>query len=184
LIHLFINEGTDTEPDFLVETYAQENGSNLSVPSVRSSPVVLDLDDDGKKDLLTGNTEGQLLFYSNVRTDADPCFSGYLFVESDGVPIDLPGTPRSRPFVCDWTGDNYLDVLIGASDGMVHLYQGLPFLGDFEPDGDVDMMDLAAFVGHWLETDCGQCGGADLTGDGNVDMYDFAQFAANWLAGI
>ncbi len=182
LIHLFINSGTDSEPNFLAQTYAQENGSDLGVPSYRSSPVVLDLDDDGKKDLLIGDTDGRLLFYSNVGTDANPSFSGYSLVEAGDVVIDAGS--RSRPFVCDWTGDNYLDVLIGAYDGKVHLYQGLPFLGDFEPDGDVDMIDFAAFAGHWLETNCGQCGGADLTGEGDVDMDDLEEFTANWLAGI
>ena len=125
-IHLFINEGTDTAPDFTAETFALANGSELIVPSARSSPVILDLDGDSKKDLLTGNTDGQLLFYSNGNTDAAPTFSSYSLVESDGVAIDLAGTPRSRPFVCDWTGDGYLDVLIGAGDGKVHLYQGVP----------------------------------------------------------
>jgi hypothetical protein len=125
-IHLFIDEGTDTAPDFFAETFAQENGSDLVVPALRSSPVILDLDGDGNKDLLTGDTFGQLLFYSNVGTDEAPAFSGYSFIESAGVPIDLPDYPRSRPFVCDWTGDGYLDVLIGAGDGKVHLYQGVP----------------------------------------------------------
>jgi hypothetical protein len=125
-MHLFINEGTDTAPDFLAQTFAQEDDLDLVVPSSRSSPDVLDLDSDGKKDLLTGNTNGQLLLYINTSTDSDPLFSGYSLVESDGVAIDLPGTPRSRPFVCDWTGDGYLDVLIGAADGKVHLYQGVP----------------------------------------------------------
>jgi hypothetical protein len=125
-IHLFINEGVDTSPDFLVRTFAQENGSDLAVFSARSSPYILDLDGDGKKDLLTGNTNGQLLFYSNTGTDAAPLFPGYLLVESDGVAIDLAGYARSRPFVCDWTGDGYMDVLIGAGDGNVHLYQGVP----------------------------------------------------------
>jgi hypothetical protein len=125
-MHIFLNSGSDTSPDFTFETLAQENGLDLSVPSSRSSPVVMDLDGDGKKDLLAGNTNGQLLFYSNVGTDASPLFSGYDFVESDGVDIDLAGTPRSRPYVGDWTGDGYLDVLIGAADGKVHLYQGVP----------------------------------------------------------
>jgi len=125
-IHIFLNEGTDTLPDFRSETFAQEDGFALAVPSSRSSPVILDLDGDGNKDILTGNTYGQLLFYSSVGTDAAPAFSGYSLVDSDGVPIDLAGSSRSRPFVCDWTGDGYLDVLIGASDGKVHLYQSIP----------------------------------------------------------
>ena len=125
-VHLFINEGSDTAPDFWVEALAQEDGSDLVVPTARSSPVLLDLDGDGNKDLLVGNSEGQLLLYSNVGSDAAPSFSGSVLIESGGVPIDLAGLARSRPFVCDWTGDGYLDVLIGAGDGKVHLYQGVP----------------------------------------------------------
>ncbi|HUW20968.1 MAG TPA: VCBS repeat-containing protein [Sedimentisphaerales bacterium] len=131
-IYLFINEGTDTMPDFLAATSVkQEGGAELVVPPLdpvfgRSSPVILDLDGDGKKDLLTGNTDGQLLFYSNVGADAAPVFSDYILIESCGLPIDLAGSPRSRPFICDWTGDGRLDVLIGADDGMVHLYEGVP----------------------------------------------------------
>ena len=41
-------------------------------------------------------------------------------------PIDLAGSPRSRPFVCDWNEDGYPDVLIGAGDGLVRLYEGVP----------------------------------------------------------
>jgi len=125
-IHVFINEGTDGAPAFLADLVLADGGSDLEVLGGRSSPVILDLDGDGKKDLLSGNTDGQLLLYTNTGTDAAPSFSDYVFVEADGVPIGLPNWPRSRPFVCDWTGDGYLDVLIGAGDGNVHLFQGLP----------------------------------------------------------
>ena len=125
-IHIFINEGTDTEPDFIYDSLVQEDGAELIVPSGRSSPDVFDLDLDGRKDIIVGNTDGQLLFYRNIGTDKTPVFSGYTFVESDNVPIDLPGTPRSRPFVGYWNLDEYPDVLIGAGDGKVHLYLGLP----------------------------------------------------------
>jgi hypothetical protein len=178
-IHLFINEGDDIAPDFLVEAFAQEGGFDLDVPGGRSSPHVLDLDNDGNKDLLCGNTNCQLLLYSNTGTDAAPSFSGYTAVESNGVPIDLPGSARSRQFVCDWTGDNYLDVLVGASDGKVYLYQGLVFLGDFEPDGDVDMDDLAVFVEQWLLEELS----ADVApdgGDGIVNFLDWAICADGW----
>jgi len=122
-IHLFLNTGTDTAPDFVTHAYAQNNGSNLYVPTSRSSPAVVDVDRDGRKDLLSGNTNGQLVYYRNTGTDVAPSFSGYALVEADGVTIDLLGTPRSRPSVCDWTGDGLEDVLIGAYGGNVHLYQ-------------------------------------------------------------
>ena len=186
-----INEGTDTEPNFLAETFAQANGSDLIVPpnyleSGRSSPEVLDLDHDGKQDILTGNTEGQLLFYRNTGSVAEPNFPEYQFVEADGIAIDLPSQPRSRPIVCDWTGDGCLDVLVGAGTGNVHLFEGVVFAGDLEPDGDVDLSDFATFAMWWLDSDCGSkddCGGADILGDGDVLLDDFATLATNWLAG-
>ena len=180
LIRVFINEGTDTAPEFLAQTLAQANGLSLDIGS-RSSPDVLDLDGDGKKDLLTGNTAGELLFYKNLGVDDAPVFSGYSLVESDGVPINLAGTPRSRPFVCYWTDDAYLDVLIGAGDGKVHLYQGTPTVGDINADGCVDFLDLALLADYWRHPDCGACGGADLFDDDTVDFRDLAQMAANWL---
>lgn len=184
LIHLFINEGTDTSPDFITQTYAQNDGINLDVPSDRSSPDILDLDGDGNKDLITGNTDGQLLFYSNAGSDEDPNFSGYVVVEADGVPIYDEDT-RSRPYVCYWTDDAYLDVIIGSSDGKVHLYQGIPEPGDLDADGDRDFFDFAEFALYWRQTGCGQCGGADLKNDdGDVNMDDLAEFTALWLTEI
>jgi len=186
-IHIFINEGTDTEPDFLAETFAQIDGSDLAVPGKRASPVVLDLDQDGRKDILAGNTDGQLLFYRNVGTDAEPSFSDYELVESSGVPIDLPGSPRSRPFLCYWTGDGhfgpmdaYPDVLIGAGDGKVHLFRGLPEIGDMDGNGNVDLEDLTLFAAYWLQKDCE----ADFTGDGQVDNEDLYGFMEIWLLAL
>ncbi|UCF78852.1 MAG: VCBS repeat-containing protein [Candidatus Eiseniibacteriota bacterium] len=123
-LHIFLNEGADSSWDFRGEQLAIENAGDLLVPTARLSPHVMDLDEDAKKDLLSGNTEGQLVFYSNVGSDEVPTFSGYTLVEADGVPINLPSLARSRPFVCDWSGDGRLDVLIGSSDGLVRLYQG------------------------------------------------------------
>ena len=41
-------------------------------PQRCASVAVTDLDGDGRKDLLLGNTEGKLLFYPNLGTDAAP----------------------------------------------------------------------------------------------------------------
>lgn len=184
-IHIFINEGTDTVPDFVTEIFAQQDAGDLIVPELRSSPQVRDLDGDGKKDLLAGNTYGQLIFYPNAGTENAPAFSAYEYVKSNGSIIDLPDSPRSRPFLCDWSGEGYLDVIIGAVDGKVHLYEGLPIAGDLDVDTDVDLADFARFAMRWLDTDCGDCGRSDLNGDHNVDMIDLYIFVEYcWLRDI
>jgi hypothetical protein len=121
-VRVFLNEGTDSAPDFRTTLVV----GNVLASSGRASPVVLDLNGDGKKDILTGDTNGQLSFYGNTGSDAAPSFATGTSVTSNGVAIDLAGTPRSRPFVCDWTGDGRLDLLVGAGDGKIHLYQGVP----------------------------------------------------------
>ena len=57
------------------------------------------------------------------------------------------------------------------------------YIGDLDFDAAVDMADYSTFGTYWLDTHCGQCGGADLTGDGNVDWDDLRILGANWLAG-
>jgi hypothetical protein len=168
-IRVYINEGTDTEPDFRAEAIVQANGEDLVVPMLRSSPEILDVDGDDQLDILTGDTEGQLL------RCLGPGFPEALPVEAAGVPIDLPGTPRSRPVVCDWNNDERLDVLIGAGDGLIHLYRGVP-VGDINFDGVVNVLDFLALLAHW-----GELGGpADVNGDGVVNVLDFLLLLANW----
>ena len=123
-LHLFANSGTDTEPDFQVESFAQAPAGDLIVSSLRSSPALLDLNEDGCKDLLTGNTAGEILVYPNTGSDSAPIFGDFTRVAAAGVPIDFEGTPRTRPFLCDWTGDGWLDLVTGLGDGRVHLFQG------------------------------------------------------------
>ena len=170
-IHIYLNKNADAEPDFISQSFALEDYFVLEVPGLRSSPEILDLDSDGRKDILTGNTNGQLLFYSNVGTNEEPLFSGYVPIDSNGVEIDLPDSPRSRPSVCFWGNDGYPDVLIGAEDGKVHLFQCIPLPGDMDIDGDID----------WKQTDCKKCEIADINNDGKIDADDLSWFTEYWL---
>jgi hypothetical protein len=168
-IHVYINEGTDIAPDFRTVEHLQSDGEDLVVPQLRSSPVIHDIDGDDQSDILTGNTEGQLLLYLG------PDFSQAHTVEAAGVPIDLPFWPRSRPFLCNWNNDEWPDVLIGAGDGLIRLYPGVP-VGDINFDGVVNVSDFLELLAHW-----GESGGpADVNNDGIVDVLDFLLLLANW----
>ena len=48
----------------------------------------------------------------------------------------------------------------------------------------MDFYDFAKFALRWMDTDCGQCDGADLVSNGNVDWKDLLKLTENWLAGV
>ncbi len=75
-------------------------------------------------------------------------------------------------------------MLVGDSMGraMVELLTTIhSVFGDCNKDGRVDFKDLAALALYWLQTSCGQCGGADLTGDKQVDIRDVDAVVQYWL---
>lgn len=128
-IHVLLNESDTGPAGFRTATVVQAGTSDLTVPSGRASVDVCDLDGDGRKDLVVGNTNGQILFYRNTGSDESPEFGPYEMLAAAGQPIDLAGTPRTRPYVGDFNSDGTPDLLIGASDGLVRLYIGQPDMG-------------------------------------------------------
>ena len=186
-IHYYYNCGCGgwAPPHFSFSTYDGElvwdASVLLRVPSGSSSPVVMDLDGNGKKDLLIGNANGQILFYRNNWADIAPGFVGYSVVHSAGRPIDLPGSLCSRPFVCHWAGSAHWDLLVGYGDGKIRLYRGLK-AGDFNGNGTLDADDLTALT-KALDKPV-PAGGSpyDLNKDGVVNLLDLRLFADLWLA--
>jgi hypothetical protein len=73
-VHVLLNEATAGAPDFRSDTILLDGANPLTVASGRASVTVVDLNDDGRKDLVLGNTEGQLAFYPNVGTGAHVAF--------------------------------------------------------------------------------------------------------------
>ena len=53
--------------------------------------------------------------------------------------------PRSRPFITDWTDDGLPDLLVGAGDGKIHLFQGIP-----EP-ASLSLLAIAGVVLLWSQ---------------------------------
>lgn len=131
-IRLYLNQASFGAPDFLAEAIIQEGGSDLVVAGGGAGVAVADLDGDGRKDLVVGDTEGRLRFYPNTGTDSAPSFDGWQAVEAGAGEIDLPGSARSQPFVVDFNADGILDLLLGANDGLVRLYPGLTLGGPTE----------------------------------------------------
>ncbi len=135
--------------------------------------------------------------------DADPLFAdpngtdGIIGTDDDNLRL-LPGSPCIDAADSDSVPSDTFDI-----DGLPRFYDDTHTIDtgngtkpivdmgahefipcDFQPDGDIDDVDFIAFILYWLDTGCGRCGGADLTGEGDVDLADFAKFGLLWLAGV
>ncbi len=87
-------------------------------------------------------------------------------------------------FTVDYNATKIGDCNVVFYDNFVPAYE-IPFTHvrtrDFNKDTIVNFEDYAVLGSHWLETDCGDCGGADLTDDNDVDTYDLKLFTDYWL---
>jgi hypothetical protein len=85
------------EPEFGEMTTIQVDKKPLDMKGgLFAAPLVVDWDNDGKKDLLIGEFcgqptngawKGKIRFYPNTGTDASPEFSTFTYLEADGKQI-------------------------------------------------------------------------------------------------
>jgi len=88
-----------------------------------------------------------------------------------------------------WHHNHGLDNSEAAVEGitpfeMCSVTLAAPILCDCEPDGDVDLDDLAHLISFWLDKNCDTsnwCEGADINHSTKVDLADFGYCQKNWL---
>ncbi|OPX30062.1 MAG: hypothetical protein B1H09_05550 [Gemmatimonadaceae bacterium 4484_173] len=121
-IRLYLNSGTAANPVITTWSYIQSNGTDIN--RYRCCPQVYDMNGDGKKDLIMGENNAQIFYYENTGTDADPVFSGYQAIQSNGAPLDLySGT---RLWVNDWDENGIPDLIVSDFNGYVHVFMAEP----------------------------------------------------------
>lgn len=97
-------------------------GGSLPVPNV------VDWDGDGAMDIVSGNSEGRVLFFRNAGSNAAPAFlpgtpvaaDGHAIHVQPGYRLDIQGPGEARwgytcPAVADWNGDGLPDLLMSDS---------------------------------------------------------------------
>ncbi|MFC1477390.1 hypothetical protein ACFL6L_02875 [candidate division KSB1 bacterium] len=67
------------------------DGKPINVTQGHSVPAVFDWNNDGKKDIITGQfRDGKISLYLNRGTDAQPVFKDFEYMKAGGKEISLP----------------------------------------------------------------------------------------------
>lgn len=168
ILNFFRNDGTDSSPDLNQIAGAQNPFNGVDVGS-NSSPVFVDIDNDGDMDAFIGEYGGTLRFFRNDGSPTAPNFVAVTGANNPFNGVDIGFVPTTA-FV-DYDNDGDLDAFLGEGYGTMFYYRndgnaadadftrvtgaenpfnGLdfgfdaaPFFVDIDDDGDMD-----AFVGH------------------------------------
>ena len=160
------NAGTQSRPRFIEHSGAANPLNGINTIAAFSAPAFADLDNDGDPDMVVGDSDGDVHYFENIGTQANP-----RFIEHTGAANPLHGAnvgDRVIPSFVDLDNDGDADLIIantqgthyyfentGESDTPVFIeragvdnplnglrggYDGAPAFVDLDDDGDPDLV--------------------------------------------
>ncbi len=132
-LRYYTNQTSGTNYSFLLQS---STFSNIQVKGY-AAPQLVDLNKDGKLDLVIGNRLGFIQYFQNTGTTAVPQFSNVPTIDTLGkVKVnkvtlmaqgysDTGQTAYATPIVCDLDNDGNYEMLVGCQAGYLYLYTGV-----------------------------------------------------------
>lgn len=158
-IHLFINTASQGEPANFV--LSQPNYKNIDAGQT-AMPQLVDVNRDGKPDLLIGERSGTIKYYENTGTSEEADFSSIPTIDQFGGIDVMPEccTGYAAPYLTeDSTGSHIL--YVGSERGNLYLFNNI----DGNLYGDFSVVDSLFLYGLNVNVD-----GTDINGDGKEEL--------------
>lgn len=128
-IYLFINRGSNEEPEYESPFRLQANGQDIDAFGCPSQNFG-DMDGDGDLDLICGEFLDGFTFFENVGSRESPVFAAGVPLRSrDGQPLKMD-LQMIVPVAFDWDRDGDLDLIVGDEDGRVALVENTGVVGE------------------------------------------------------
>jgi hypothetical protein len=124
---LYQNVGSRNSPRF--ERRDASNGAPYTLQfqkcdAIRQNCVrAWDWDNDGRRDLLAGDTDGHIWLFRNTMSNLFPLFAPGRKLTAGGQLLSVQKSGgHARPAVCDWNNDGRKDLLVADGDGWLTLF--------------------------------------------------------------
>jgi hypothetical protein len=121
-VTVFLNANNNINPVLDSVTTVLSGLVDIDV-GIRATPIINDWNDDGRKDLLIGNYDGNIRIYLNEGTDSTPIFDAFSLLQVGGADFDI-GT-RAAPRIFDWNDDGYKDLIVGEVEGYAYYLENM-----------------------------------------------------------